>query len=637
MQISPDGRQVYVFGSTGVGIFQRDGESGTLSQRAGRLGCLAEPESDAEGCLAVSGIDAAGPLAFSADGRHAYAAGPVVFDRDPDTGVLTRRPGPRGCYSAFDTVGACTQLDELAVGSEPILSSDGRHLYVLASSAEAGPGGGIAVYARDRASGALSPRPGIRICRPLGEERSCGRGTRRGEALSVAISPDGLSLYVALNEDGLAVIDRDPRTGALGQHLGPAGCLSASGDGGACLRASGLAAVRKVVVSPDGRHVYALSGAPADTVTVLRREPRTGSLRQLGSRRGCISRTGTGGRCAAGGTAFTDASDIALSSDGRSAYVVGAYDGGLTLLDRDPLTGVLTRRRGATGCFAQPPYIPACTAARALNTPTAVTVSPDGAGVYVAAINSDAVAVFERDRAGRRPVDVRPRKRPYRIFGGPSPQTRISPSDELTPSEERAVRRFARLFDQGWIGNDVVATSSARYRELNGCLDVWAGAPESLAVSQLSALYETALASRGAIDRDHRLRRVLGRLRAIPGIQRIPTLRRALERLERQRLRARTIADLTVDTCGLLRQWQADGWQARRPPNDVTRARQLLASSTRGDTRIFAGAARLLAKYGGRHAQSAAERLKPIESRGGTFAHCDEVLNIIDPELVFCE
>ena len=130
------------------------------------------------------------------------------------------------------------------------------------------------------------------VCRPL-VAPACGAGRARGGATSLTISLDGLNLYVGRNDDGIAVFDRDPRSGALGQFVGGPGCVSATADVGGCTVASALSGVRSVVVSPDGRTVYALSGDPADTVAVLRREPRNGSLTQLRGRHGCISRTGT--------------------------------------------------------------------------------------------------------------------------------------------------------------------------------------------------------------------------------------------------------------------------------------------------------------------------------------------------------
>ena len=633
VQVSPDGRHVYAFGAS-VGVFQRNARTGRLAQSPGRAGCLGEPRDYSGSCLVVAGIGA--PLAFSADGRHAYASGPVIFDRERVSGVLRRRAGAAACFSAADTGGRCRQLGELAVGSAPVLSPDGRHLYVLSTAPEAQPSGGVAIFLRDRRTGALTPRPGVLVCRPL-VAPGCGAGRARGSATSLAISPDGLNLYVGLNDDGIAVFDRDPRTGALGQFVGGPGCVSATPDVGGCTVAAALTAVRRVVVSPDGRNVYGLSGDPADSVAVLRREPRNGSLTQLRGLHGCISRTGTRDTCTTGGESFRDVADLALSTDGRSAYVVGAGDGGLAVLDRDPATGALAPRAGKAGCFTRAPYNAACTDAPAFGGAAGVAVSPDGANVYVAAMYGDAVAVFDRDRAGRRPVHVAPRTRPYRIFGGPSPATRVAAVRELGARDTLVVRRFARIVDDGWVGDAIVGTSNARLRELRSCLGVWASAPESLGVSELSALYERALAAAGAIERDRGLRRVLARLRAIDGVQRVAKLRAALAVLERQRARVRALAGLYLDTCGLLRQWRAARWRRSRPPAALVRTRRLLRASSRGDGRVLDQAARLLAHNGGGHARTAAQRLAPVTYPHADLPACDPVLNIIDPELVFCE
>ena len=259
-------------------------------------------------------------------------------------------------------------------------------------------------------------------------------------------------------------------------------------------------------------------------------------------------------------------------------------------------------------------------------------MSPDGANVYVAAMYGDAVAVFDRDRAGRRPLHLRPRTRPYRIFGGPSPATRVAPARELSARDTLVVRRFARIVDDAWITDEIVGTPKVRLRELRSCLGVWASAPESLAVSELSALYERALAAAGAIERGRAQRRVLGRLRAIDGVQRVAKLRAALAVLERQRARVSAIADPLRDTCGLLRRWRAARWSRGHPPAAVVRTRRLLEASRPGDGLVLERAARLLAHHGGGHARAAAQRLLvAITYPQADLPACDPVLNIIDP------
>jgi len=140
----------------------------------------------------------------------------------------------------------------------------------------------------------------------------------------------------------------------------------------------GLYGARAVVVSPDGGHVYVV-GEFDNTVAVFARNATTGALRFVEVHRHAAD-DGLGGPI-----------KIALSPDGAHAYVTGGFDDGafaLTVFARDAVTGKLTRVEearvsGWTGLLDV----------------WGVTVSPDGAHVYVSGYGHDAIAVFVRDRA----------------------------------------------------------------------------------------------------------------------------------------------------------------------------------------------------------------------------------------------
>lgn len=72
------------------------------------------------------------------------------------------------------------------------------------------------------------------------------------------VSPDGSNVYVASEGYGgsgpLAIFDRSPSTGAVVQKPGQAGCLGGGRHDCGSLRATGPA--RSVAMSPDGRSVY---------------------------------------------------------------------------------------------------------------------------------------------------------------------------------------------------------------------------------------------------------------------------------------------------------------------------------------------------------------------------------------------
>jgi hypothetical protein len=156
------------------------------------------------------------------------------------------------------------------------VSPDGAHVFVASATDDA-----LAVFSRDAASGLLEPFDVL---------REGGDGvTGLDGANQVAVSPDGLSVYVSSPvSEAIAVFSRDAATGALAfVEAEPglaAGYLEVSPDGQKVLLAGGELAIfdrdpadgslafdRTLVwfgvghgfaYSPDGRHAYASQGLP---------------------------------------------------------------------------------------------------------------------------------------------------------------------------------------------------------------------------------------------------------------------------------------------------------------------------------------------------------------------------------------
>jgi len=95
------------------------------------------------------------------------------------------------------------------------------------------------------------------------------------------------------------------------------------------------------------------------------------------------------------------AEGIAASPDGGGVYVAAHNSAALTSFDREA-TGALSQKPGVEGCseLGATAFGLECRDGNGLGGARAVAVSPDGRDVYVAGVESDAIATFERDAAG---------------------------------------------------------------------------------------------------------------------------------------------------------------------------------------------------------------------------------------------
>jgi DNA-binding beta-propeller fold protein YncE len=211
----------------------------------------------------------------------------------------------------------------------------------------------------------------------------------------VAISPDGKSVYVASTlSDAVARFDRNTTTGALTQPVGTAGCISETGSGGACADGKALDGASGVAVSADGKSVYVASQL-SDAVARFTRNTTSGALTQASTTAGCVSESGSAGACA-DGEELDRASSVALSADGKSAYVGSRLSDAVAVFARNTTTGQLAQLAGTFGCVSEDGSEGLCADGKALDGAIAVTVSADGKSVYVGSLVSDAVAIFTR-------------------------------------------------------------------------------------------------------------------------------------------------------------------------------------------------------------------------------------------------
>ena len=300
-------------------------------------------------------------------------------------GDLTQLPGAATCVTSAGTGGACEdgligQLGDIAV------APDGLNAYAASAFVPAG----LLALARNPISGELNQLPVPAACYgpvdPVDQECTEVPGTGRGRA--VAVSPDGRHVYVGGDDDGYVAGYVREADGSLSRVSGQGGCVSAEGSGGECTTAprlpSGIAAM---VVSPDGRHVYAAGNDAANAnagVTVLIRDASTGALSLPAGDAACITEFG-GSECE-DGHGVSDPQSIVVSADGSSVYV-GAKPGPsavLAILTRDPASGRLTQSPLGDGCYSQEGsfYCFTVDGFAAGDSGFDIAISPDGAFVY---------------------------------------------------------------------------------------------------------------------------------------------------------------------------------------------------------------------------------------------------------------
>jgi DNA-binding beta-propeller fold protein YncE len=364
------------------------------------------------------------------------------------TGTLRQLGGGHGCFVDQSTKrGRCTAARALQgpasfTGSHAVdVSPDGRNVYVTASTSNA-----VAEFRRNPRTGALTQPSGAAGCISAKGNSGCARAAALRKPVSVAVSPDGKNVYVAamqtsavvtmartggvLRETGcvsavalpgcttapalfgadVVVVSPDGRNvyaGAFGQAavqvfdrdlstggLTPSSCIAGAIDG--CAPASLLDGPEGMAISHDGANVY-VGAAIAGAVVVLDRAQSTGALTQAPAPDGCLTVAAASGCTTVQAVQGADA--VAVSGDDTNVYVAAGLQNGFAAFARDTTAGTLTQLQDTAGCFLAA-LAQACGLGRAFGVPEGVAISADGDSVYVGAFGSSAVDSFSRDASG---------------------------------------------------------------------------------------------------------------------------------------------------------------------------------------------------------------------------------------------
>src|SRR6266540_3837723 len=311
------------------------------------------------------------------------------------TGALT----PQGCIADVGDLAGCgTTQQGLAAAFGVATSPDGKSVYVASEIDDA-----VVRFDRNTTTGALTP-PGC--IADVGDAAGCGTTQQGlGEAVGVAVTPDGKSVYVASQaDDAIVRFDRNITTGALT----PQGCIADVGDAAGCgTTQQGLDGAGGVAVSADGKSVYVASNLDS---AVVRFDRNT------------TSGADTAG-CGTTQQGLDGATGVAVSPDGKSAYVASQNDFAIVRFDRNTTTGALSGQ----GCIADVGDAAGCGATQqGLDSAKGVAVSADAKSAYVASSGDSAIVRFNREDPPETQID----SGPSGITNDPTPTFTFS-SDEV--------------------------------------------------------------------------------------------------------------------------------------------------------------------------------------------------------------
>lgn len=312
--VSPDDRQVYTVGNHGLAVFGRDPETRELSLE----------QVFSRGVDDVPGLETLADVAVSPDAGFVYVvsyeqSSVTVFARDSASDLL------RFVQIVRNLEDGVTHMNNPTTAAA---SPDGGHLYVSNGSA-------VVVFSRDVAEGTLTFVEAV--------------ASSAGFLASMKISPSGATVYLAgsLGIDlfrrdvsgRLTVLASDACEFCIGVAASPderhVYLTESTSDPGSksmvetfALESGELSFVAgatvpypasAVEVSGDGENVYVISAEPASSVTVFRRDPRSGELT-------FVERDSDG--------TIADGFRMALSHDGKSLYVAPRLESVLTVYDR---------------------------------------------------------------------------------------------------------------------------------------------------------------------------------------------------------------------------------------------------------------------------------------------------------------
>ena len=343
-------------------------------------GCASDDGSSAV-CTDVPGspLTGAKSVAVSPNGKSVYVASSAANSISWFSASSTGALTWKGCWSDDGSGGTCTDLEGAPITGASSVAVSPDGKSVYVAAITAN-----SVTRFDRASnGALA----FAWCfSDDGSAGECGdlAGSPLTGADAVAVTPDGTSVYVAAyTAASVAHFSRDS-VGAITWQ----GCVSDDGSGGVCANAPGtsvLSGAFALAVNPASSVVYVASVGSDSLSAVGATTPQPAWLT-------CVSDDGSNAACAdlsQFGAPLDGARGVAVSPDGASVIVAARLANTVTHLD---VMGPASLQWD--GCVSDDGSGGMCTDApqTPLTGTSGVTVSPDGKSVYATSLTASSVS-----------------------------------------------------------------------------------------------------------------------------------------------------------------------------------------------------------------------------------------------------
>ena len=389
---SPDETRLYAVVPGTVLHFERDA-SGDLTFAS----CITSIEA-ATGCTniapAIDGLRFAAGGVLSPDGKHLYV---VSFGEEAINQLEILGDGSLGfvqCWSSKSAIGGCTDISattaSLETATSVAISPDGSSVYVGNSNDN---DGAISHFQR-AADGSLSFAGCLASSPILGCTDVSGTSSAVTGIARIVLSPDGRHVYAGTDGSNAVVhFTRSLANGAL--TLASCATSDAGQTGCTVVPTNALNDIvhEAVAMSPDGANLY-VSGRTRNAITRFSRNATTGELTFVD----CIWMSGATTGCQSAGGAnggFRTIESLAVSPDGRNLYAAAFGQDAVLQLDRNPTTGALSRPLCLSSTSSANNGCDKVTQEDSMEQAKTVTVSPDGASVYLGA--NDALVNLERE------------------------------------------------------------------------------------------------------------------------------------------------------------------------------------------------------------------------------------------------